>query len=335
MFKKFINTITFFGFMVVSPTISFANNEVTLTYVNEYGNTFQGIYDEYFIDRVESMSNGNINIQYYTEGSLGIVNSEQFNAVNNNVVDIASSYTGQFSGHDDLFKSGSTPFLIPDNLLYSDERKTFRDVFVNHVEHIFSQNNQRILYSTSWQSGGIWTNVNIEELNDFQSLNIRVIDNISERLLTNIGANALNITFSEVFHAIETGQLNAVLTPIDLGFSINLQEQFNYYYKFNFDSAVQIIHINEDVYQSLTENQKSIIRTAASETERYATNQLNEIIRNDRNSIRDNEQVEYRELDSELFDEIKTIGDRIINDMRNNIDGFDELLNEYNSRVNN
>lgn len=79
------------------------------------------------------------------------------------------------------------------------------------------RNNQLLLYTTPWAPQGLYSQQLVGAPGDFQALRVRTAGENLTRFVDMLGATALTIPFGELYSALATGVINAVVTlPITL-----------------------------------------------------------------------------------------------------------------------
>lgn len=117
--------------------------------------------------------------------------------------------------------------------------------------------------STGMQMGG-WYNKEINELSDFEGLKIR-ITGLAAELLSKFGAKPVTIPGGKVVGALKSGEIHAAewVGPWN-DMMLGLHKAAKYYYHPGFhEPGTQIsVGMNLDLWISLTEKQKEIVRMA-------------------------------------------------------------------------
>ncbi|SES30297.1 TRAP-type C4-dicarboxylate transport system, substrate-binding protein [Vreelandella subterranea] len=252
------------GMLLVS---GYAHSQtVSMDFSNEYNSTSihaQG--DAYFIDKLAELTDGDISITLHTGGSLGFNSSDHFYGVADGVVEIADTLSGTMSGIDSLFLLSSLPFIVED---VEDARRLY-EIARPHYEDIFADNNQVLLYASPWPPSGIWSEDEITDQDDLENLKIRTFDRNGTETFRNVGASPVSLSWADVVPQLATGGIEAVLTSAEAGANASFWEHQNYFAGVQYAIPLNMVHMNRDTFESLTEAQQEAVMEAASMTDQH------------------------------------------------------------------
>lgn len=233
---------------------------VTMDLANEYGeSTIMGQADKVFIEAVDQASGGDIKITGHYGGSIGYKSVDQFDAVGDGALDMADTITTSLSGIEPLFLLSSLPFIAGSNA----DAKLLWEVARPHYEEVFAKHNQVLLWATPWPPSGIWAKKPVTAQGDMAELKIRGWDASGVRTMTNAGSTAVQISWADTVPQLAAGSINSVLTSADGGASSKFWEFLDHFTPVNYSMALNMTHMNKDVYDALTPEQQQIIRDAA------------------------------------------------------------------------
>lgn len=210
-----------------------------------------------FANDVKERTGGRFNITIHHGGALGFKNKDHLNALKDNVLPLAQSLAGTFSGQEPIFLLSSLPFMAR-NL---DEAKTLYMVSRASYEEAFARHGQKLLYSSPFPPTGIWAKIAIRSLADLKGVKIRTYDVNGTITFKNVGAAPLQVSFSDVVPQLGTGNLSAVLTSADGGRSLKFWEYLSHFndvgYAFPLNlTAVSLASFNQlppDLQKALVE----------------------------------------------------------------------------------
>mgnify|MGYP000895374840 CR=1 FL=1 len=238
--------------------------EVRLDLANEYSaSSLVGLADQDFIDRVARLTGGSVVITPHFGGALGIKSKDQFYAVADGAVPLAGTYTGVFTGIDPVFALSSMPFQAP---TIAEARKLYEAARPAY-EAVFRENGQRLLYSAPYTPTGIWANRPLRDLADFRSLKVRTYDAAGVQAFQQLGAAPIQLSWADTVPALTTGGIDAVLTSDETGISTSLWDQLGYFNAIPYSVAINMTHMNGDVFDRLSDAQKQAVEAAAREAE--------------------------------------------------------------------
>lgn len=119
-----------------------------------------------FANDVKERTGGSLIITVHHGGALGFKNKDHLNALKDNVLPLAQSLAGTFSGQEPLFLLSSLPFLAR-NL---DEAKTLYEISRTRYEEAFARHGQKLLYSSPFPPTGIWAKTPIRSVADLKGV---------------------------------------------------------------------------------------------------------------------------------------------------------------------
>ena len=227
---------------------------------NEYGrSSIMGVGDEAFIKAVDELSGGSIKITAHYDGSIGYKSVDQFDAVGDGAIQIADTVMGAVAGIEPIFLLSSLPFIAGS----AADAKLLFEVARPEYEAVFEKHNQVLLWATPWPPSGIWANSSITSREELAELKIRAWDPSGVQTMSNAGANAVQISWADTVPQLASGAINAVLTSADGGVSVKFWEFLTNFTAVNYSMALNMTHMNKDVFDSLTDEQQQIMLDAA------------------------------------------------------------------------
>lgn len=231
---------------------------------NEYNDTsLPAEAQRTFGDVLTKETHGEIVVKNQFGGAMGYRSQDQFDMVASGAVPIANSNITTLGGINPYFLLSSLPFLA--NTV--EEAKTLWEISKPYYEKIFEQNNQILLYATPWTPAGLWSKTPTESLKDFKTLKIRTWDATGTQTLINAHANAVQLNWGDVVPQLAAGGIDAVLTSTEGGSNAKFWEHLRYFTTLNYSMSLNVTHINKDVYDDLTDDQKKAIADASKQAE--------------------------------------------------------------------
>ncbi|MCA2012122.1 TRAP transporter substrate-binding protein [Cereibacter sphaeroides] len=237
----------------------------------EYGeSTMLGQTQLAFSQKLAELSNGEIEITNHFGGSIGFGSLEQFDAVGEGLLPIASTSVGQVAGIEPIFLLPSLPFLAAD----TDASHLLWEVARPAYEEAFARNNQVLLFGVPFTPAGIWADMPILSPADLDSLIVRAWDASGTQTLQQAGAHAVQMGWADVPAQLATGGIQAVLTSADGGASANFWEFLDNFTAINYSQSVNMIHVNRDEWDALSDEQRAWVLEAAEFAETQGWEQL-------------------------------------------------------------
>lgn len=231
---------------------------------NEYPATsIQGEGDKIFSDLVKDKSQGQIKISHHFGGALGLKSKDQLDAVGDGIVQLANTFIPPLGGIDPIFLLSSLPFLSSD----SDQARLLFDVARSDYERVLAKFNQRLLYSSPWPSSGLWGKEALQSSQVINNLKMRTYDANGTKVFRSVGSAPIQLSWADIVPQLSTGGIDAVLTSIEAGLSSSFNDYVTHFTAINYDSTINLITINQDVWDDLSPELKSAVSEAAKETE--------------------------------------------------------------------
>ena len=294
---------------------------------NEYGqSSIMGMSDEVFVQEVEAASDGQIDITVHYDGSIGYRSTDQFDAVGSGAIDIADTVMGAVSGIEPIFLLSSLPFIAGSNedarLLWEAARPTYEEVFERH--------NQVLLWATPWPPSGIWANHPITSQEDLDGLRVRAWDPSGVRTMSNAGATAIQVSWADTVPQLASGAIEAVLTSADGGASVKFWEFLDYFTAANYSMSLNMTHMNRDVFDSLTDEQRQIVLDAAKAAEDASWEELSDRVEQNYVEMRENDVTIIEEISPEFRASLLEAGQQVYDDwLAQTGDEGQQILDRY------
>ncbi|MCW4150987.1 TRAP transporter substrate-binding protein [Halomonas sp. 18H] len=243
-----------------------AQAATTMDFSNEYNaSSIHAEGDAWFIDRVEELTDGEVDITLHTGASLGFRSGDHFYAVADNAVQIADSLSGTLGGIDPIFLLSSLPFLADD----VESAKRLYEIARPAYAEVFEDNNQILLYASPWPASGIWSEEPVTDMEGLQDLKIRTYDRNGTEILRNAGASPVKLSWADVVPQLATGGIEAVLTSAESGANGSFWEHLSDFSAIKYAIPLNMVHMNRDAFESLSESQQEAILQAAEETDAH------------------------------------------------------------------
>jgi len=227
-----------------------------------YGpNNFHTKGAETFAKLVEKYSNGTIKIRVHAGNAL--VKGNPLKAVKNGVVPISDMFLPFTSGGGKVFGISALPFIAKS---YDDAYRLY-ELSKPAYQKVCRKWNQKLLYAVSWPPSGLYTKWAVKSLKDFKGIKARTYDKNSAKFIQLAGGSAVALPWAEVYSALRTGLVNAVVTSSVSGKDGKFWEVLSHFTKINYAYPLQGVSINLDYWNAMTPAQKKAIMRAARETE--------------------------------------------------------------------
>ncbi|MFC4352063.1 TRAP transporter substrate-binding protein [Fodinicurvata halophila] len=308
-----------------------AAQSMSLDLANEYpAGSVHGQSAEIFADTLERLSGGDIEINLHHGASLGYKSADQFDAVGDGALPLASSFIGPWAGIDELFLLSSLPFLAstPEQVwdLYQVAKPYYKEVL--------QENNQVFLYATPWPPSGLWGNKALDSMDALEDTRIRTYDSSGTVTLREAGADPIQLSWADVVPQLSTGGIDGVLTSADGGASASLWENQSHFTEVNYASPLQVMHMNRDTYESLSDEQKDMLDKASAAGEAYGWWVLPRRQQENYAKMRDQGMTVIEDVSDEYLNSLNEAAQPAIEEWRSEMDDRgEEILEAYEARL--
>lgn len=276
-----------------------------------------------FSDSVEEKTNGEITFDIYSNGVLGS-ESEVLEQLQNGSVDLTKVSAGALESISDEYSVFSLPYIFT-----SDDH--YRNVMESEVvEEIYQSTEEQGFIGLSYFDSGARSfytiDTPIETPEDLNGLLIRVMDSPTAIDMTELlGGTPTPLAYNEIYTALQQGVIDGAEsnpTALTTGQHGEVAKTFSYSEHTNIPD---ILVINNDTWESLTDEQKQAFEEAANESREEHTELWNQAIDE---AVTEAEEmgVEFYEVDKEPFIEaVQPIHEEYSQDER-----LAEIINEIN-----
>ncbi|WP_422074803.1 TRAP transporter substrate-binding protein [Tranquillimonas rosea] len=213
-----------------------------------------------FADAVEEVTGGDVVINVQSGGALGIKGPEGMAAVRDGLVPIADILMNQQVGEAPILGVETLPYLAP----------TMSDLALLHkfyrpkVEEVAESMNQKLLYMVPWPGQAVYSENEIQSIDDLSGLQIRVVDANGHDYFEALGAAPLQMPWGEVVPSLAAGTISGVTTSSSSGVDGAFWEFLDHMSTFNWQASSNIVTVNLDAWNSLdAEDRAAIEETAA------------------------------------------------------------------------
>ncbi|AEI13964.1 Extracellular solute-binding protein, family 7 [Flexistipes sinusarabici DSM 4947] len=231
-----------------------------------YGqNSFHTQGAMYFADLVEEYTDGSVDITVHPGGSLGFKGPELLKAVKDAQVPMSDILMGVVAGSEHVFGISSLPRLASSfdeaKELYEDTKPLYKEAAAKW--------NQKFLYAAPWPPSGLVTKNKVETAADIKNAKIRTYDKNGANFLRELGAAGISMPWGEVYSALRTGLIDGVLTSAESAKNGKFWEVLGHFNNINYAFPLNMVTINKDYWDSLSDEQQKAMLKAAAETEKH------------------------------------------------------------------
>ncbi|MDR3331172.1 MAG: DctP family TRAP transporter solute-binding subunit [Synergistaceae bacterium] len=217
---------------------------------------------EYFNKTIEERSNGAIIIEVYPNGQLG-GDRQLIESIQLGTVDMVATAAAIVSGFETQFTVLDFPYLFKDKptayrALDGELGQRLNDLLLKNQgirNLIFMENGLRHITNNRGP---------IRKPDDLKGLKFRTMENpIHQATFKILGANPTPMNFGELYTALQQGTVDAQETPVTIIASSKFNEVQKFLSLTGHFYAPSVLLINENLWQSLTDEERKIISEAA------------------------------------------------------------------------
>ncbi len=248
--------------LLVGVSALLVAGDIKLDLNAKYGaNNFHTKGAEKFAGLVDKYTDGSVKITVHAGSSL--VKGNPLKAVKDGTVPMTDMFIPFTSGGGKVFGISALPFIASS---YDDAYKLYQ-VSKPAYDKVAKKWNQKMLYAVTWPPSGIYTMKALNSKADFSGVKSRTYDKNSANFVKMAGGSAVALPWGEVYSALQTGMVNAVVTSSASGKDGKFWEVLKNFTKIGYAYPLQAVTINLDYWNSLDKDQQSAVLKAAKEIE--------------------------------------------------------------------
>ena len=225
-------------------------------------NEFHTLNVKRFADDVKRVTNGQLEFNVHTNGSL-IKHPDILRAVSTGQVNIAEFLLGQFGNEDPVFAADNLPFVAAG----WDNAWKFYQAQKPLLEKKLQGRGLMLLYSVAWPGQGIYSKTALKSVADLKGTKFRTYSPQTARLAELLGASPTVIQVPEVPQAFATGTISAMITSSATGTSTKAWEFVKNYYVTNAFHPKNVVVVNQRAFQQLPDGVRKAVLAAAADAE--------------------------------------------------------------------
>ncbi len=261
-----------------------------------------------FKEILEELSGGTMTVENYPNGQMGS-NREIYESVQNGSLEMAEAGAVILANFTDKFKFTQLPYLF--NSAESVQAFLNSETGQQMFNEMAAETGFRVLgcYENGWQAV---TNSKheIKTVDDMKGLKIRTQENdILLKIYGDLGCSPMPMAFTELFTGMQQGTVDGQVNPILIAYTGGYDEVQKYCTDVNAVYDVASIAINEDFYQSLTEEQRGWVDQAVKESVEWqlqasqdATKEAEEKIDLEIHKLTDSERQTFIDASAGVYD---------------------------------
>ncbi|MGR3497130.1 TRAP transporter substrate-binding protein [Citreimonas sp.] len=215
-----------------------------------------------FANDVEAATDGQLAITVHSAGSL-FPHPEIKNAVRSGQVPIGEFFLSTLENENGAFGLDSQPFLATSY----EEAQALWDAQEPVVTELLAEQGLMPLFSVAWPAQGLYTNGEIETVEDLSGLRFRAYNAALEEFAQLAGAAPVQVEAPDIPQAFTTGQIEAMITSPSTGANSKAWDFVSHYTPINAWVPKNIVVVNERAFRRLPQDVQDAVMQAADEAE--------------------------------------------------------------------
>ncbi|MFV0359402.1 TRAP transporter substrate-binding protein [Tropicimonas sp.] len=244
-----------------------------------------GAQADWFAEALGQTSGGDIQVQVFPASQLGKL-QELAEAVSLGTIAFSHNTAGALGSLHEPFAALDTPYLYRDIDHLMKVTDVDSPVMQELNEGLIAAANVRVIYAHYFGKRNLTCNKAVMSPADLAGVKIRAVPfPIYTAAVEGMGAVAVPVDWSEVPTALATGVVQGQENPVNVILNVKLYDVQSHLMLTGHMSNAEVVVMNEDVWQGMSDTQKDAVREAALQTREKATS-----------AILDNEEAETQAL---------------------------------------
>ena len=211
-----------------------------------------------FVEDVQKATNGALQIQLHTNGSL-LPMPQIKRGVQQGQVQLGEILISAYGNEDPFFDVDGVPLLAPS----FEASVKLAQLARPYIEARFQRTGLSVLYNVPWPPGGFYSNAPIESLEALRGTRFRTFNTMTNRFAALIGANPTLVQASEVPQAFATGVINGMVTSAATGVDTQAWDYCKVFTPVNFTYTNNIVFVRRRDFEALPAAQRTAVQEAA------------------------------------------------------------------------
>ena len=212
-----------------------------------------------FAKVVGQVTGGEVTINIHPGGSLGFKGPEMLNAVGDGLVPVGEMLLNQQVGERKILGLETQPYIIED----LDQLALFHRHFRPAIERVAADYNQKVLYVVPWPRQYVYTKVEARGVADLAGIKIRTYNDTTTEMFNRVGMTSVQLPWGEVVPSLAAGTIDAVTTSASSGVDGKFWEFLTHMYPTSHVWSSNMVSVNLDAWNALTDGQRAAIEAAA------------------------------------------------------------------------
>ncbi|WP_409524344.1 TRAP transporter substrate-binding protein [Nitrincola sp. MINF-07-Sa-05] len=229
-----------------------------------YGDrTFHTVNIREFAEDVSARTDGELKINVHSNGSL-IGHAEIKNSVRRGIVPMGELIMSRLANENSIFDVDSVPYLASNY----DDAWSLWEASREIISEELSKQRLRLLFAVPWPPQGLYTQKEINELDDLRNLKMRAYNTSSERFSQLVNAVPTQIEVPDIPTAFSTGRVDAMMTSPATGADTKAWDYLTHFNHTQLWLPKNMVIVNDEAFSRLDPAVQQAVLDAAEEAER-------------------------------------------------------------------
>lgn len=276
--------------------------------------SFQTQNTYWFAKAVEEATHGEVKISVHSNATLVTI-PEMKRALRTGQVQIGDMFISVYGNEYKVFEMDSLPFLLSG----VDGAKRIYEAQKPYIEAKLLKEGIKPLYSVIWPGNGLYTNVEINKIEDLRDTKLRGQTPLVALFAKLSGASPVNIQFAEVPQAFSTGVVNGMFSAGSNAQVAQMWDYTKYFYDLKAYYPRDLVGVNLSAWKKLSSENQAAIEKVAAEAEKLGWDTAIKLEEESLVVMRKHG-MKAGAPDPELAAQFQAIGDRLTEDWLKNAD---------------
>ncbi len=211
-----------------------------------------------FAEAVTQASGGELEVVTHPSGSL-FKGGEIFRAIRTGQAPIGERLISALGNEDPIFEIDALPFLATS---FAEARKLYKAT-KPAMEEVLAKKGVKLLYAVPWPPQGLYAKKPINSKADMKGVKFRAYNAATSRLAELMGAVPTKIEAAELSQAFATGVADSMISSGSTGYDRKIWEHVKYWYNVQAWLPKNMVIVNMDAWNGLSDKLKTVLETAA------------------------------------------------------------------------
>lgn len=258
-------------------------------------------------DAVRDTSEGQLDVEIFWSGGLGLGDSSAFRAVSDGTADAGHIFAGATAGEVPLVSGMELPFLVPSDI---EVRQEVADEIRPILGEAFEERGVKLLAIAQLPPRNLYSTSPLSGLEDARGQSIRTVGPFETALTDSLGISATSIDGDELFTAVEQGVVDGYWFTSEATIEWGLADLVEHMLRVEQGGAAHFMIANLERFEALPQDVQDAVEEHAREAENELWEMVPDLVEMDED-LRDEYGVEISELSEEDREAMETAAEPV------------------------